>query len=116
MTTTATITADETRAAALARYGTEPGAADDIAAGTPVILIDGATGRPGMGRAIHLLVGPAIRLTDGTYIRATDPTEAIGAYLAGRAGDRDTFEAAARRAARRLLADATLPFDIVRAR
>jgi hypothetical protein len=124
MTATATITADETRAAALARFGSEPGAADDIAAGAAddiaagaaVILVDGVTGGPGMGRAIQFLIGPAIRFADGSHIRATDPTEVIGAYLAGRRGDGDTFEAAAGRAARRLLAGATLPIDIVRAR
>lgn len=110
-TTTADITA-----AALARYGTEPGAAEDILSGTPVVLIDAAPGRRAAGRAIHFLVGPAIRLTDGTHIFATDPTEVIGYYLTGRRGDTDTLEAAARRATRALLADNTLPVDITRTR
>lgn len=111
MTNTADITA-----AALTRYASEPGAAADITAGTPVILIDAATGRTAAGRAIHLLVGPAIRLTDGTHLYATDPTEVIGTYLPGRRGADDTLEAAARRATRRLLADNTLPIDITRTR
>lgn len=111
MTTTADITA-----AALARYGTEPGAAEDITTGTPVILISASTGGRGMGRAIHLLVGPAIRLTDGTHLFAAEPTEVIGAYLTGRRGTTDTLEAAARRATRTLLAGNTLPVDITRSR
>lgn len=110
------MTTTDITAAALARYGTEPGATDDILAGTPVILINAATGRRATGRAIHLLVGPAIRLTDGTHLYATDPTEVIGYYLPGRRGDTDTLEAAARRATRTLLADNTLPVDITRSR
>lgn len=115
MQATTTAPADTT-ATALARYGTEPGATDDITAGTPVILISASTGRTAAGRAIHFLVGPAIRLTDGTHLYATDPTEVIGYYLPGRRAGDDTLEAAARRATRALLADNTLPVDITRSR
>ncbi|GHJ11234.1 hypothetical protein TPA0907_56010 [Micromonospora humidisoli] len=108
--------ADAITAAAIARYGHEDGATADILAGTPVILICANPGRYGMGRAIPLLVGPAIRLTDGTHLYAVDPDETIGYYLTGRRADDDTWQAAARRATRRMLADNTLPVDIVRGR
>ncbi len=100
--------------AAIARYGHEDGATADILAGTPVILIEHTAGRAGMGRAIHMLIGPAIRLTDGTHLYATDPTETIGYYRTGRAAETDTAEAVARRTTRRLLAETTLPIDITR--
>lgn len=108
-----TITADDIRTAALARYGTEPGAVEDIAAATPVILIDARWRAPGV---YHVLYGPALRLTDGTYLPATELTETYAHTLRGRAAQNDTPEAAARRATRKALAGVTLPIEFEAAR
>ncbi|WP_420124377.1 hypothetical protein [Nakamurella sp.] len=116
MPTTATrLAAADITAAAIARYGHEDGATADILAGIPVILISATTGGYGTGRAIQILIGPAIRLTDGTHLYAVDPDETIGYYLTGRRADGDTWQAATRRATRRMLADNELPVDMVRA-
>lgn len=103
-----TASAEEIRAAALTRYGAEPGAAEDITAATPVILIDARWSAPGV---YHVLYGPALRLTDGTYLPAVELAETYAHTLRGRAGQRDTPEAAARRATRSALADVTLPIE-----
>ncbi|MFF0822427.1 hypothetical protein ACFYUR_18855 [Micromonospora haikouensis] len=107
----------EITAAAIARYGHEDGAIADILAGTPVILISVTPAGRGMGRAIQILVGPAIRFSDdGTHVYAVDPDVIYGYYLSGRRAEGDTWQAATRRATRRILADNTLPVDIERRR
>lgn len=102
------VTATEIRGAALSRYGHEDGAPEEIAAGTPLILID-AVWATGGYLSVH--VGPAIRLTDGTYIRATDAEITAGYTLKGRRAASDTVEAAARRAAAKFLPDTALPVE-----
>lgn len=106
-------TADEIRTAALARYGTEPGAAEDIAAATPFIVIEARWSAP---HTLHVLYGPALRLIDGTYLPAAELTETYAHMLRGRAAQNDTPEAAARRATRKALADVTLPIEFEAAR
>lgn len=108
-----TVTAAEIRTAALTRYGTEPGAAEDIAAAAPFILIEARWCAP---HTLHVLYGPALRLTDGTYLPATDLTETYAHMLRGRAAQNDTPEAAGRRATRKALAGVTLPIEFEKVR
>jgi hypothetical protein len=103
------VTAEDIRTAALTRYGTEPGAADDINAGTPVIWINATWGD---GNYLTVQYGPALRLTDGTYLPAADLDITAGFLRKGRAGQDDTIEAAARRAAN---VTTTLPVEFTRA-